>query len=206
MGRVGKVGRLDVRGSGLLHACLAGESVMMRFKAEKIVRWTLAAYMLWASASAFPPIVHRHAGGSSSHQHDSADGTSAASLHAIDSDAFVRGFDREICATADDLHQHGYVLLLGAAKHLPMRSAVGHPQGTSPCGWETVFTLGVAAPGARACLSGATWGQFELTPVSDSFVAHTGFSERREVQPSSVPSHSLLCDRARHERSGVLLA
>jgi hypothetical protein len=119
--------------------------------------------------------------------------------------AIPKGYERGTCPLTADLHKHPGLLLLGAVKHLPVPSEPVSPDGKSPGGWETISTV-LSARGLRACSASTVADDFELVPVADFSVGCACSIEQREVSTSSITPGSQLCDRARHERSGVQLA
>ena len=175
---------------------------MKRLAVENAMRWTLAACTLCASVFASSAVLHSHPGGKSPHQHEQADPVLNALSHSIAPKALAGGCEGGTYLSDADLHQHGYLLLLGAVKYLPIS---GSPHGKSPCGWETLIIAVSTAPGLRACSNGAVAGHFELVALAD-LSGCICLSGQREIPSSSAAPGSLLCDRARHERSGVQLA
>jgi len=179
---------------------------MKKLAVANAMRWMLAAWTLWASSFASPNILHEHPGGGNPHQHDEADLLSNTHAHSIAHEAVASGCESGGFFSAADLHQHRYLLLLGAVKYLPMPTEPVGRHGDSPCGGETTIVAVSTAPGLRACSNGGVAGHFGLVPLANLAVGCICPSGRREVPPSDVAPGSLLCDRARHERSGVLLA
>ncbi len=105
------------------------------------------------------------------------------------------------------LHQHGYVFLFGFVKYTPLPTGAPPQSDDSPCGQEAFCRSVIGAAGQRACLSGGCWCQFALAIYLEAGVAQVNCFDVHAALRADVPAaHSLLCDRARHERSGVLLA
>ena len=125
--------------------------------ANSIVRWTLTAWMLWVSAFAIPPIVHRHEGGDRPHQHGPAVRSGVDSLSSPGLESPANGDIIATIAPSADLHQHGGILLPGAIRHEPVPSELGRSNGTTPCGWETALTAVTTFPGPRAGWLGGRW-------------------------------------------------
>ena len=139
------------------------------------------------------------------HQHCQSDDVPDASSYSFEPVDLPKGYEGATYPLAADLHKHPGLLLLGAVKHLPLPSEPVSPDGKSPGGWETIATV-LSARGLRACSTSTVADDFELVPVADFSVGCVCSTEQREVPTSSISLGSQLCDRARHERSGVQLA
>ena len=106
--------------------------------------------------------------------------------------------------SAVDFHRHGCLVLLGAVTYQPMSGESTNSHEKSPIGWETIAIS--AAQGVRTLSKGLAVdhsGLVALTILSISCICE---SKQCETRCAGVAPASLLCDRARHERSGVQLA
>jgi hypothetical protein len=175
---------------------------MKKGPVKKILRWLLAAWTLLAMSGPSWTYVHSHAGGDVSHRHDESSLTishqpSPSTLHDDHHDA--------VGATAADIHRHGRLTLLGGMTHDPVPSGPSHSHEGAPTRWETIVTVS-AAQGGRTLSKVLTVDSF--SPLSLPAVAGGSFGESKQPLPfaAGVAPTSPLCDRARHERSGVLLA
>ena len=181
---------------------------MKKLAVENALRWVLAAWTLGVSVLAPATVVHRHSGGNNPHQHCQPDhAPDASSYSSFVPGALPKSYEGGACPLTADLHKHPGLLLLGAVKHLPVPIEPVSPDGKSPGGWETISTI-LSARSFRAC-SASTFtlaDDFGLVPVADFAVGCVCSKEQREVPTSSISLGSQLCDRARHERSGVQLA
>jgi len=144
-------------------------------------------------------------GGVGSHQHDPADGVPDRLSQSHTPDAPQNGHEGGTCLPVADFHQHGCFLLLGAVKCLPMPSEPVSPHSKSPCSWETILV--VSSPqGLRACSNGVAGDHLQLASLADRSVECICQSGQHEIPPLAAGPSAPLCDRARHERSGVQLA
>lgn len=187
-------------------ASVARQGAMKSVAANSIIRWTLTVWMLWVSAFAIPPIVHRHEGGDRPHQHGPSDGDHVEKSQLPDVDTPVNGHAIATIFPSADLHLHSGILLPGAIGHRLAPSELGRSSGPTSCGWETGLTAIATFTGSRVSWLGGVWAHIELWPPPGLFVLQACQSDRFEELSSTAPAHSFLCDRARHERSGVLLA
>jgi hypothetical protein len=169
------------------------------------LRGLMAAWLLAVTAFPSSVIAHSHSGGERLHHHgeNGCDVGRFATPLRLDSPDDLR--DREACLAADDFHRHGYFGVLGVAKYLP---SSGEPCGSecdSPCYWEVALG-NAASPCVPTGANGAWVGHWGLAGAADDLpadgicpIAHDGTS-------ACSLATSPLCDRARHERSGVQLA
>lgn len=178
---------------------------MKKLADENALRWVLAAWTLGVSVFASSTVMHRHSGGDNPHRHCHSDDAPDAWSYSFVPVDLSKGYEGGTYPLAADLHKHAGLLLPGAVKYLPLPSEPVSPSGRSPGGWETITTI-LSARGLRAGSASAVADDFELVPVADFSVGCVCSTEHREVPASSVSPGSLLCDRARHERSGVQLA
>lgn len=180
--------------------------VMKKLAVENALRCVLAAWTLLATTLGSSIFAHSHIEGDRPHQHDRSDCVSYASAHSCTSVAVEDSHEGDVCLSAADFHQHGCGLLPGAIKYLPTPSAPNIPHGTSPYGWETIIAVS-AAQGTRACSNGvAAVGHWQLGSPVDLCVGCVCPTGQHETSVLGVAPSTPLCDRARHERSGVLLA
>jgi hypothetical protein len=167
---------------------------------ENALRWMLAAWMLLATSVTYSAFVHGHSGGDLSHQHDKSDCTLS---HSSAPAAFLGGYDNDVGLSAVDAHRHGCLMLLGAITYHPMP---GEPSGShekSPSGWETIAVS--AAQGVRTLSKGLAVDHSGPASLAVSSISCICESKQRETLYADVAPASPLCDRARHERSGVQL-
>lgn len=177
------------------------ETVMKNGSVENALRWMLAVWMLLATSVTPSTYVHGHRGGSVSHQHDGPD----YALSHAQSAAFHDGHDAEARLTAVDVHRHGCLALLGGIAYQPLPGGPAGSHGVPAGSWETMVAIS-AAHSIRSTSK-------SLVVDHDGLVAAVGVSMGcvcESKQPASLDTGiapaSPLCDRARHERSGVLLA
>ena len=178
---------------------------MNKLAIENALRWVLAAWTLMVSVFAPSTVVHRHSGGNIPHQHYQSDRAPDASSYSLAPRPFPEGYEGWTCPLPADLHKHPGLFLLGAVKHLPATSQPVNSNDESSGGWETYSTI-LSARGLRTGSANAAADDFDLVPVADLCAGYICSNEQREVPAFSVAPCSQLCDRARHERSGVQLA
>ncbi|HLA86287.1 MAG TPA: hypothetical protein VJL29_15975 [Thermoguttaceae bacterium] len=119
----------------------------------------------------------------------------------MDHDSHVDG----LSLSAVDLHRHGCLPLLGAFSYLPMSGESSDSHDKSPISWETlvaVSTVQSVGPVSRNVAMNHWW----LAAFANLAADHCCPAENHEIRSLGVALASPLCDRARHERSGVLLA
>jgi hypothetical protein len=178
---------------------------MKKLAVENALRWVLAAWTLAASVFVAPTVAHGHPGGHRSHQHDPADCVADGQWESFTPKALQDGHEGETCLSAADFHRHGYFLLLGAVKYLPIPSEPVSPHSKSLCGWETILVVS-SAQGSRASSNGVAGNHSELASLADLSVDCIWQAGQHEMHALGAAPCAPLCDRARHERSGVLLA
>ena len=169
---------------------------------ENALRWMLAAWMLLATSVTSSTYVHGHNGGNLSHQHDKS---VCALSRSFAPAAFLGGYNNDVSLSAMDTHRHGYLVLLGAITYQPMP---GDPSGShekSSSGWETMVTVS-AAQGVRTLSKGLTLDHSGLASLAAPSISCITESKQHETRCAGLAPASTLCDRARHERSGVQLA
>ena len=174
---------------------------MQNVSVENGVRWMLAAWMLLATSVTVPTFVHSHSGGNLSHQHDNS---VCERSHSLASAALRDCHDGTISLSAVDVHRHGGLALLGAITHQPMP---GEPSGShekSPNGWETIVIS--TAQGVRTLTKGLAVDRSGLASSTVFSMGCICESKQHETLYAGLAPASPLCDRARHERSGVQLA
>jgi hypothetical protein len=167
-----------------------------------VTRCLLAAWMLAATWGTSSTYLHSHDGGGLAHQHDehgsaiSHDLTPASPHHECEGDTIP---------AAPSVHRHGCLVLLGALAYQPVpeRSSDSHQRHS--CGWETVVAISNAQSvrSPSKSLAASCWGLAVLAALPVGCVCET---RRPEYSRAGAMPASTLCDRARHERSGVLLA
>jgi hypothetical protein len=178
---------------------------MNRSAVKNALRWMLAAWTLAASVFASSTVAHSHPGGCRSHQHDTAGCVPDGLSHSFTPEALPIGHESGARLLAADFHQHPCLLLPGAVKYLPMPSEPAGPHSNSPWGWETILVVS-SAQGLRACSSGVAEDYLQLASLADRLMECTRQSGQHKIPALGVAPSAPLCDRARHERSGVLLA
>jgi hypothetical protein len=176
---------------------------MKNVSVENALRWMLAAWMLLATSITSSTFVHGHNGGNLAHQqHDGFDyALSYSSVRA----AFHDGHDKEMSLSAADVHRHRCLPLLGAITYQPMS---GEPSGShekSLRGWEMIVTVS-AGQGARTLVKNLAVDHSGLASLAVFSIGCIRESKQHETLCASAAPASPLCDRARHERSGVQLA
>ena len=174
---------------------------MKNASVKNVFRWMLAAWMLLATSVTSSTYVHGHNGGNLSHRHDKSDCTLSRSFTPA---AFYGGYNNDVSLSAVDIHRHGCLAVLGAITHQPMP---GEPSGShekSPSGWETIVVS--AAQGVRTLSKGLAVDHSGPTSLAVLSISCICESKQHENLSASAAPTSPLCDRARHERSGVQLA
>jgi len=170
---------------------------------KDVVRWLLAAWMLLATSMSSVSFVHSHRGGHLTHRHGASD-------HAICGPLAPEGVgedhDAGASLSAVNVHHHGFVTLLGGVTCLPRPSGPTAPQEKSPCNWccwaATVWAVQVVRAGSDTRIADRFFS------FSDPLIAAGAPADLRQqatLCAGAAPT-APLCDRARHERSGVLLA
>jgi hypothetical protein len=168
---------------------------------EKTLRWMLAAWMLLAMSVTSSTIVHGHSGGNLSHQHDRPDCTLS---HSMVPAQFHNGHEHEASLSTADVHRHGCITLLGAVAYLPIPDEPVGSHGKSPTGWETIVVVS-PAHSVRTVSKALTVGEPGLVSIVGVAIGCTCESKQHETRCAGNVPASRLCDRARHERSGVQL-
>lgn len=175
---------------------------MKKSTVENTFRGMLAAWMLLATSVTSSTYVHGHSGGNLSHQHDRHDSTLS---HSTVPTTFHDGHDSHMILSAADVHRHGCVVLLGAIAYQPVsdKSSTSHQK--VPCSWETLVVVS-AAHSVRSLSKTLAIDQSALAPVAAISIG--GVCELKQHKSFCAGTAPVfpLCDRARHERSGVLLA
>jgi hypothetical protein len=175
---------------------------MEEAKVKTLSRYLLAAWMLLATSATPSTYVHAHSNGNTAHQHDGHGGVPADRSTPADS----YGNDATaVNSSAEDTHRHGCLTLLGTftCHSIPDQLSGFHEK--KPCGCDTIVAVS-AAQTIRAPLKNL-WGS--SYGCASAAVLVTGcVCERKQLDSfcTGCEPVSPLCDRARHERSGVLLA
>jgi hypothetical protein len=169
---------------------------------ENALRWMLAAWMLLATSVTSSTCVHGHSGGNLSHQHDdSGCALSQPLVLAPCHDAH----DSDTTLSPVDVHRHGCLVLLGAITYQPVSGEPSRSHEKAPGGWETI----VAVPAAQSVRTlSKNLATNHSVPASLAVLSVGCVCEAKQIDSSctGIALASPLCDRARHERSGVLLA
>ncbi|MHB1033457.1 MAG: hypothetical protein ACYC0Y_02325 [Pirellulales bacterium] len=174
---------------------------MKNVSVENGVRWMLAALMLLATSVTSATYVHGHSGGNLAHQHDKSDRTIAYSFAPT---AFNNGRDGDLSLSAVDVHHHGLLMLLGTITYQPTpgESCCSHEK--SPRGPEMIVAVS-AAQGVRTLSKSLAVDHSGPTSLAILSISCIRESKQHETLCAGVAPASPLCDRARHERSGVQL-
>jgi hypothetical protein len=163
----------------------------------------LAASLLAATTLATPSVVHSHSDGQRPHDHDPGEcGFNESAKRHVHRAAHHH--DHEAIPDADHLHEHAYLLFLGCAIPLPeSEQSDGSQRGSHP-DRELLFAVPFRNELPRSA-GGSFPLQWWFTAAADNHLPCDVVVEQ-EGAPSIVAPVPFLCDRARHERSGVLLA
>jgi hypothetical protein len=177
---------------------------MKKHSVENALRCMLAAWMLLATASASSTFAHSHFDGDRPHGHEQFDCV-PADLPQLPRPGDDQGGHRGSLSLSDaDFHQHWYLLLFGV-EYQPVPSELGSSREKSPCGWETIIAVSTAQ-GKRASSIGVGVDYLQLTSLANRFVDCVCQPGQHEIPAIGDAPTAPLCDRARHERSGVQLA
>lgn len=184
--------------------CTSKRVAMNNRMAENTFRCLLAAWMLVATSTMSSTYVHGHNGGNVSHQHDSCESTLP---HSTATAAFHNDHDSSIYVghSARDVHRHGGLVLLGAFAYQPLSDKSSDSQDKSPIGWQTILVVSTAQ-GMRGLSKSLPFETPGVVPIADVPTGCVCQSKQPAYSCGNAAPTSLLCDRARHERSGVLLA
>jgi hypothetical protein len=175
---------------------------MRKALVENALRWMLAAWMLLATSFTSSTYVHGHSGGNLSHQHDRHDSTFS---HSSVPTTFHDDHDSHPMLSAADVHRHGCVVLLGAIAYQPVSDKSSSSQEKLPCSWETLVVVS-AAHGVRNLSKTLAIDQSALALAATISIGSVCELKQHELSCAGIALSFPLCDRARHERSGVLLA
>lgn len=173
--------------------------VMRNTLVEKGLRCMLAALVLLATFHTHSTYVHGHSGGNLSHGHSEADDYTRSQLPVAPYD----GNDVSAYLSADEVHRHQCLALLGTitSKSTSGERTDSHDKSTC-CG--TPIAAISASHGVRGLAKSPSLdhtGLIAVTNLTTDYVCQVKQSESF----AGVAPVSILCDRARHERSGVLL-
>jgi hypothetical protein len=168
---------------------------------ESGLRWTLAASMLLMMPLSSTTFVHQHSGGGAAHHHKLTDHSSLPPTSPLpfDDDGDRNG----VGMSAVDVHHHGCLLFLGMVTY---QSGPGNPSDShrqAPRGLETAFVL--SPSGVQTFSKSLAADHLQLAASTAVSTGCVGESMRPVLSPGAFAPASLLCDRARHERSGVQL-
>jgi hypothetical protein len=175
--------------------------VIKNMSVKNAVRWLLAAWMLLATSITSSTYVHGHSGGKLSHQHDESDGTVSRSFAPA---AFLGDHKNDVNLSAADVHRHGCLVFLGAVTHHAIPGESSHSHEKSPSGLETIIVVS-GAQSARAVSKNLTVDHSGLVSLAVFSLGFISESKLHETLYAGLAPASPLCDRARHERSGVQL-
>jgi hypothetical protein len=165
------------------------------------LRWMLAAWMLLAT-SVMPSWSYGHSDGYFPNQHKVTDCTQRCSFAPT---TFCGNRDNDVSLSAD-VHNHGSLKLLGSIKCSPPSGQPTIPHDGSKCSWCAWISIISAAQGIRISPKELTYGQFLLDGLTSALINGFGESNLHGNFCSYDALVFPLCDRARHERSGVQLA
>lgn len=175
---------------------------MKNTSVENVVRWMLAAWMLLATSVTSSTYMHGHSDGNLSHQHDASDGTLFRSFAPA---ASYGDHNTDVSLAAVDTHRHGCLVLLGTIAHQPMPCEPSDSHEKSPSGLETIVGVSTAQ-GGRILSKNLAVDHSGPTPLGVISTDCICESKQHATVCAGVAPASTLCDRARHERSGVQLA
>ncbi len=157
--------------------------------------------MLLATSVTSSTFVHGHSGGNLSHQHDPSN---CSLSHSIVPATFHDGHDGDVSLSAVDVHRHGCLVLLGAITYQPMPSEPSGSHEKSPNGWETIVAVS-AVQSVRGLSKSITVAPCWSASFDDLSVDCICSAKQCGILSPGVVLAFPLCDRARHERSGVQL-
>lgn len=163
------------------------------------LQWLLATWILLAT-SVTPYWAHDHNSGDFANQHNGAGCTRLCSYSPI----AYRGDHNENAGLCDDCLNHGFPGLPGSEKCLPSPKQSTIPHEGTRCCWCAWLRTVSAAQGIRISPKELTLGQLWLGDLSSTSIGDLE-SNLRGVFCSNAARSFPLCDRARHERSGVQL-
>lgn len=156
---------------------------------DKALRLLLIVCVLAATLS--PPVIeHAHEDGESSHQHEHGFSATASDTHRD-----------QVAWRGDRLHQHVLAVFLGSTHCVPasQKPAESEQKSLRTCVTSAV-TPSLAAP--EPCDR-----SMPLSVLRSAEHEPAALRAGGQAAAVTVPvGMALLCDRARHERSGVLLA
>jgi hypothetical protein len=162
------------------------------------VRWVLAAWMLLATSVTSSTYVHGHSGGNLSHQHDQSDCTLS---YPVSPATFYDVHDSVAILSADDIHRHGCLTLLGAITYQP---APDKPCCSHEKSLDTIVAVSTGQS-VRTLSKGLAVDHSGLASLAVLSISCICESKQHETLCAGLAPASPLCDRARHERSGVQL-
>jgi uncharacterized protein YcbX len=166
------------------------------------LRWMLAAWMLLAT-SVMSSVIHGRSGGYLSYQHDKSDCTPWCSSVTA---AFHGDHEDDASRFAVDVHRHVPLALLGTTKCLPSSDHPTVPHDRSQCSWCAWVDAVSVAQVVRISSKELTIDQFWPGCLTSALIDGFGESKQYATLCSGIAPSFPLCDRARHERSGVQLA
>jgi hypothetical protein len=179
--------------------CRFNGVAMKNTSVENALRCLLAALMLLATSATHSTYVHGHSGGNRSHEHDGPDCFTRSQLPVTPYD----GNATSVCLSADDIHRHQCFALFGSITYKSASGEQTDSHGKSTCCGTSVIAVSAchSVRGLSKNLTADHGGLISVANISSGCVCES-------KQPESfagIAPVSPLCDRARHERSGVLL-
>lgn len=173
---------------------------MRNTSAENALRCLLVALMLLATSVTHSTYVHGHSGGNHSHEHSGANDHTRSQLPVTSHD----GNETSVCLSADEVHRHQCLALLGAItyKSLPGRQTDSHDKSTC-CGTPIVAVS--ASHSVRSLSKSPAVDHSGLASLAVLSISCICESKQHETLCAGLAPATPLCDRARHERSGVQL-
>lgn len=169
-------------------------------ESKRTLAWLLSALVVVGSGSQ-PGYCHSHAGGEVEHHHVQASEPRHVNSHDHGhSHAHYHGNQDHSKLSPTSPHQH--VTLLGFSWTLPIENSGSEPQNSDRHNLTCVCSLNQTC----ICLTSSDSAGSRVLVDNWTSTIDCGKSCRRLIEPSQQrPAFLLLCDTARHERSGVQL-
>jgi hypothetical protein len=181
-------------------------TAMKRLTVENTFRWLLAAWMLVATSVASSTYMHSHSGGSLAHQHDEYDHAASHPVMPVPVHGDHDGHDHDIVSlSAVDVHRHGFLAMLGTITYQSVPDGSSGSSERQPYGWDTIVAVS-AVQGVRAMSKSVASDHCSLAAPTVLAIGCVCEVKQPALSCADTAPVSPLCDRARHERSGVLLA
>jgi hypothetical protein len=192
---------IDTMGGTAMPKCLM-VATMKNVYVKTVLHCMLAAWMLLATSITSSAYVHVHNGGSVSHGHDRCDSTT---LHSSVATKSYDGHHHGLSLPAQDAHCHGCLVLLGAVTYQPLSDKSSASHDKLPMDWQMTPVVS-AAQSTRGLSKNLAIDRAGLASTVIVSIDHVYETNHFESFRAGAVLFSPLCDRARHERSGVLLA